>query len=76
MLWLWHRPVATAPIRLLAWEPPYDKGPKKQKKKKDETREVIRIRGCRALEVRALEIWGLNFFRKSNAKLEGILAGK
>ena len=21
--WLWHRPVAAAPIRLLAWEPPY-----------------------------------------------------
>ena len=21
--WLWHRPVATAPIRPLAWEPPY-----------------------------------------------------
>ena len=23
LLWLWHRPVATAPIRALAWEPPY-----------------------------------------------------
>ena len=23
MLWLWRRPVATAPIRPLAWEPPY-----------------------------------------------------
>ena len=22
-LWLWRRPAATAPIRLLAWEPPY-----------------------------------------------------
>ena len=22
-LWLWHRPAAVAPIRLLAWEPPY-----------------------------------------------------
>ena len=22
-LWLWHRLVATAPIRPLAWEPPY-----------------------------------------------------
>ena len=21
LLWLWHRPVATAPIRPLAWEP-------------------------------------------------------
>ena len=23
LLWLWHRPAATAPIRSLAWEPPY-----------------------------------------------------
>ena len=22
LLWLWHRPAATAPIRPLAWEPP------------------------------------------------------
>ena len=26
LLWLWHRPVAIAPIRLLAWEPPYAAG--------------------------------------------------
>ena len=24
LLWLWQRPAATAPIRPLAWEPPYD----------------------------------------------------
>ena len=23
LLWLWYRPAATAPIRPLAWEPPY-----------------------------------------------------
>ena len=23
LLWLWRRPVATAPIQPLAWEPPY-----------------------------------------------------
>ena len=36
MLWLWHRPVATAPIRPLAWEPPYAVGssPRKIQKKK------------------------------------------
>ena len=35
-LWLWCRPAATAPIRLLAWEPPYTMGTalKRQKKKK------------------------------------------
>ena len=26
LLWLWCRPAATAPIRLLAWEPPYAMG--------------------------------------------------
>ena len=26
LLWLWHRPAATAPIRPLAWEPPYAMG--------------------------------------------------
>ena len=40
LLWLWRRPVATAPIRPLAWEPPYAAGAaqeiaKRQKKKKN-----------------------------------------
>ena len=39
LLWLWHRPAATAPIRTLAWEHQYAMGtaskrPKKKKKKK------------------------------------------
>jgi len=39
LLWLWRRPVATALIRPLAWEPPYAVGAaqemaKRQKKKK------------------------------------------
>ena len=39
LLWLWHRPVATALITLLAWEPPYAVGAalekaERQKKKK------------------------------------------
>ena len=38
LLWLWHRPAATAPIRRLAWEPPYaaraaQEMAKRQKKK-------------------------------------------
>ena len=42
LLWLWRRLVATAPIRLLAWEPPYVEGAalektKKKKKKKKES---------------------------------------
>ena len=36
LLWLWCRPAATAPIKPLAWEPPYAAGAalKRQKKKK------------------------------------------
>jgi len=36
LLWLWLWPAATAPIRPLAWEPPYAKGVvlKRQKDKK------------------------------------------
>ena len=36
LLWLWHRPVATAPIKPLAWEFPYATGAalKRPKKKK------------------------------------------
>ena len=35
LLWLWRRPAAVAPIRPLAWEPPYATGAalKKEKKK-------------------------------------------
>ena len=34
LLWLWRRPVATAPIRALAWELPYAVGAALKKKKK------------------------------------------
>ena len=43
-LWLWYRPAAAAPIRPLAWEPPYAMGAaikrKKKKKKKKKKGEV------------------------------------
>ena len=35
-LWLWCRPVATAPVRLLAWEPPYAVGVALENMKKKE----------------------------------------
>ena len=34
LLWLWHRPAATAPTRPLAWEPPYAVGAALEKTKK------------------------------------------
>ena len=33
LLWLWCRPAATAPIRPLAWEPPYATGTALEKAK-------------------------------------------
>ena len=43
LLWLWHRPVATAPIRPLAWEPPYATGgaQEKQKDKKKKKKKLL-----------------------------------
>ena len=38
LLWLWHRPAAAAPIRLLAWELPYASGAALKKKKKKKSR--------------------------------------
>ena len=34
LLWLWCRPAATAPIRPLAWEPPYAAGAALEKAKR------------------------------------------
>ena len=54
LLWLWHRPVAAAPIRPLAWEPPYAAGAaqetakinklKTKKNKKNSLRGLFRLR--------------------------------
>ena len=43
LLWLWHRLAATAPIRPLAWEPPYVSGAalEKTKKKKIYFRQIL-----------------------------------
>ena len=42
LLWLWRRPAATAPIRPLAWEPPYagGSGPRKGKKAKNKNKQT------------------------------------
>ena len=45
LLWLWRRPAATAPIRPLAWEPPYAVGvalemAKRQKKKENQEKGI------------------------------------
>ena len=41
LLWLWHRPVARAPIRPLAWEPPYAVGVVTEKTKRQKDKKKI-----------------------------------
>ena len=52
LLWLWRRPVATALIRPLAWEPPYATGAaqeiaKKTKKKKKKDKDKYHMTSLR-----------------------------
>ena len=44
LLWLWHRPVAMAPIGPLAWEPPYAKGAALKRKKEKKKKNTVEIR--------------------------------
>ena len=41
LLWLWHRPVAAAPIRPLAWEPPDAAGAAQEMAKKDKKKKIL-----------------------------------
>ena len=43
LLWLWHRPVATAPIRPLAWEPPYAVSVALKKRQKTEKKLFLKL---------------------------------
>ena len=40
LLWLWHRPAATAPIGPLAWEPPYATGVALEKTKRPKKKKI------------------------------------
>ena len=59
-LWLWCRPVATTPIRPLAWELPYAAGAalektKRQKKKKKKAKRYVK-RCSRLVIIREIQI--------------------
>ena len=41
LLWFWCRPAAIAPIRSLAWEPPYAAGVALKKKKKRKKKKML-----------------------------------
>ena len=59
LLWLWHRPAATALIRPLAWELPYASGAalkrQKTKKKKKKKGKIRNHSGKNAKEKKLLE---------------------
>ena len=70
LLWLWRRPVATAPIGPLAWEPPYAAGAalektkrqkkkkkKKRKKKKKEKTNIKHLTDWQKAKITSLELW-------------------
>ena len=67
LLWLWHRPVATALIQRLAWEPPYAAGAtlksKKSKKKKKKKQKGVPI----------MDQWLTNLTR--NREVVGLTSG-
>ena len=44
LLWLWHRPAATAPIRPLAWEPPYAMGVAQEMTKRQKNKKIKKIK--------------------------------
>ena len=48
LLWLWHRPAATALIRALAWEPPYAMGValEKTKNKENKIKSILFCKLC------------------------------
>jgi len=55
LLWLWCRPAATAPIRPLAWEPPYAVGAAQEmakKQKNKQTKKKTEIYQCLLVSVR------------------------
>ena len=74
LLWFWHRPVATALIGPLAWEPPYAAGvaqeiAKRQKKKKMwKTNIPIFIKKYKANKIYIKEIKGTDYFKTNHAK--------
>ena len=45
-LWLWHRPVATAPNGYLAWEPPKALSAALKSQKKKTQTEKFHVMGC------------------------------
>ena len=43
LLWLWRRPVTTAPIKPLAWEPPHASGAALEKAKRQKINKELKL---------------------------------
>ena len=61
LLWLWHRPEATALIRPLAWEPPYAAGADLGKKK-SKIKVSLLMNVYRSIIIRELRVPSTNEF--------------
>jgi len=55
LLWLWHRPVAIAPITPLACEPPYAEGTALEKAKRQKKLEVGEVREFRGTNLELVD---------------------
>ena len=64
LLWLWRRPVATAPISPLAWEPPYAAGVALKRKKKKKKESCVCVTSCLVFP-----LWGVSGNAESQAQL-------
>ena len=56
LLWLWCRPVATVPIRPLAWEPSYAAGAALEKAKRQKKKNTFRNSSCGVVETNPTSI--------------------
>ena len=59
LLWLWYRPVATAPIRSLSWEPPYAVGAALEKAKGQQQQKKLY---CHTFYILIGNATGIDFF--------------
>ena len=55
LLWLWRRPVATDPIRPLAWEPPYAAGVVLKRQNDPKKKKITKVNVTHRNAVKAIE---------------------
>ena len=74
LLWLWHRPAAAAPIRPLAWDPPYAAGAalKRNKTKQMEGKEkCIQMFSLFYCHIRFPLSWSQSYLRSTSMQFRG-----